>query len=262
MNGRPDPGYSGLLWAVLRREYLVFVRYPANALGELVVWVLLFGLVFLGGGAIAQRAVTDSLEGIVVGYFLWTLSTGAYTGVSNDIKAEVQWGTLERHFMSPFGFAPIALAKAVAKVTRVFLVSAVVLVAMVVATGTTLRLDLLTIVPVALLAVVSVLGLGFAAAGLTVLYKRVGNWLGLLQFVFVGLIAAPAFDLGWAKFLPLAQGSALLQRAMIRGIRIWEFPPSELAVLVGVAVAYLLAGYLVFRYASLRARRLGVLGDY
>jgi len=33
-------------------------------------------------------------------------------------------------------------------------------------------------------------------------------------------------------------------------------------LLVGVAVGYLAAGYLVFHFATLRARRLGVLGDY
>jgi ABC-2 type transport system permease protein len=164
--------------------------------------------------------------------------------------------------MTPFGFAPVAFLKGVAKVVRTFLTSAVILAAMLLLTGTTLELNVLTVVPVAVLSIASVLGLGFAAGGVTVLYKRVGNWLNLLQFGFVVLISAPAFDLGWAKFLPLAQGSALLQRAMIDGTRLWEFPAADLAVLVGVAVGYVTLGYLVFQYATRRARRLGVLGDY
>jgi ABC-2 type transport system permease protein len=99
---------------------------------------------------------------------------------------------------------------------------------------------------VASLAIVSVLGLGFAAGGLAVLYKRINTWLNLLQFGFLVLISAPAFDLGWTKFLPLAQGSAMLQRAMIDGTRLWEFSPVDLAVLVGVAVGYILLGYASF----------------
>jgi len=255
-------GFWDLTKAVLYREYLVFVRYPADAVGGVVVALFFFGLLFYGGRMLAGRAVTDSIEGIVVGYFLWTLSVGAYSGISNDIGSEVQWGTLERHVMTPFGFAPVALLKGVAKLVRTFLTSGVILLVMLVVTDTTLSLHLPTVITVSGLAVVSVLGLGFAAGGITVLYKRVGNWLNLLQFGFVLLVSAPAFDRPWLGLLPLAHGSALLQRAMVDGVRLWEFPLLDLALLVGTAAGYLGLGYLVFQLATRRARRLGVLGDY
>ncbi|AFO57464.1 MULTISPECIES: ABC transporter permease [unclassified Natrinema] len=259
----PRPaGYRHLARAVLSREYLIFVRYPANAIGGLIASVFFFGLLFYGGRAIAGQALTDSIEGIIVGYFLWSLSVGAYSSIANDIGSEVQWGTLERHVMSPFGFAPVALLKGLAKIVRSFVTSSVLLAIMVLITGRSLELNLVTIVVVATLSIVSVLGLGLAAGGVTVLYKRVGNWLNLLQFGFIVLISAPAFDLGWLRFLPLAQGSALLQRAMIDNVRLWEFPAVDLAILVGVAVGYLALGYAAFQYATRRARRLGVLGDY
>jgi len=259
----PRPAtYYHLGRAVLYREFLIFVRYPANAIGGIVVSLFFFAALFVGGRLLAGQALTDSIEGIVVGYFLWTLSVGAYSSVSNDIGSEVQWGTLERHITTPFGFAPVALLKGVAKVVRTFLTSAVILAAMLVATGTRLSLAPVTVVAVAGLSIVSVLGLGFAAGGVTVLYKRIGNWLNLLQFGFVGLISAPVFDLPWTRVLPLAHGSAMLQRAMVDGIRLWEFPLGDLALLVAVAGGYLAGGYLVFQLATRRARRLGVLGDY
>jgi ABC-2 type transport system permease protein len=261
-DGERRAGYLDLSRAVLYREYLIFVRYPANALGGIVISLFFFGLLFYGGRMVAGQALTDDIEGIIVGYFLWTLSVGAYQSVSNDVGSEVQWGTLERHIMTPFGFAPVALLKGVAKVIRTFLTSTVVLAVMLLMTGVSLRINVLTVVPIATLAIVSVLGLGFAAGGITVLYKRISNWLNLLQFGFIILISAPAFGLGWAKFLPLAMGSSLLQRAMIDGTRLWQFPLADLAVLVGTAVGYLGLGYLVFRYSTDRARKLGVLGDY
>jgi ABC-2 type transport system permease protein len=54
----------------------------------------------------------------------------------------------------------------------------------------------------------------------------------------------------------------MLQRVMVDGVRLWEFPLADLALLVAVAVGYLVGGYLVFQLATGRARRLGVLGDY
>jgi len=259
----PRPAtYYHLAKAVLYREYLIFIRYPANAIGGIVIALFFFGVLFYGGQLLAGQALTDSIEGIIVGYFLWTLSVGAYSAVSNDISSEVQWGTLERHITTPFGFAPVALLKGVAKVIRTFLTSAIVLAVMLVLTGTRLNLDPITVVVVAGLAITSVLGLGFAAGGVTVLYKQIGNWLNLLQFGFVVLVSAPVFALPWMRVLPLAHGSAMLQRAMVDGVRLWEFSITDLGLLVIVAVGYLAVGYTVFHLATRRARRLGVLGDY
>ena len=259
----PQPAtYYHLAKAVLYREYLLFVRYPANATGGIIVALFFFGVLFYGGRLVAGRALTDSIEGIIVGYFLWTLSVGAYSSVSNDLGSEVQWGTLERHITTPFGFAPVALLKGVAKVIRTFLTSAVILAVMLAVTGTQLSLQPITVVVIAGLSITSVLGLGFAAGGVTVLYKRIGNWLNLLQFGFVVLVSAPVLDAPWLRLLPLAHGSALLQRAMVDGISLWAFGVVDLGLLVAVAGGYLGGGYLVFHYATRRARRLGVLGDY
>ena len=255
-------GYYRLARAVLYREAVLFVRYPANAIGGVVIALFFFGVLFYGGRMVAGRALTDSIEGIIVGYFLWTLSAGAYSSISSDIGSEVQWGTLERHVMTPFGFAPVALLKGLAKLLRTFLTSGIILAVMLVVTGTTLELNVVTIVVVAGLSITSVLGLGFAAGGITVLYKRIGNWLNLLQFGFVILVSAPSLGIPWLRLLPLAHGSGLLQRAMLDGTRLWEFSPLDLGLLVGVAAGYLAVGYLVFQVATRRARRLGVLGDY
>lgn len=259
---RRTAGYLQLIKMVLYREYLIFVRYPANALGGIFISVFFFGVLFYGGQMLDGQALDESIEGIIVGYFLWSLSIGAYQSLSNDIQSEVQWGTLERHIMTPFGFAPVALLKGAAKVVRTFITSAVVLVIMLLMTGTTLNLNIVTTLVVATLSIISVLGLGFAVGGITVLYKRISNWLNLLQFSFIILISAPVLDQPWMRFLPLAHGSAMLQRAMTEGLQLWEFSPGELGLLVAVAIGYLVGGYVIFQIATKRARRLGVLGDY
>jgi ABC-2 type transport system permease protein len=259
---RTPAGYYRLLRAVVYRDLLVWARYPVNAVTGLVLGVFFFGLMFYGGRAVAGQALTDSIEGLIVGYFLWTLALGAYQGVNRDIQSEASWGTLERHYMTPFGFGPVVFAKGVAVVARTFLTSFVVLAAMLVMTGTALDLNLVTVVVVGTLAVASAMGLGLAMGGLSVLYKRIGNVASLLQFALIGFISAPALDVPLAGALPLARGSAMLQRAMNDGVRLWEFEPTALAVLVGTAVGYLAVGYGVFVLATRRARRLGVLGDY
>ncbi|WP_137288152.1 ABC transporter permease [Natronorubrum halophilum] len=266
MTAAPQPlrtgGYYHLLRAVIYRDLLIWIRYPVNAGLVLFMNLLFFVMLFYGGTLLAGEAIGDSIEGLIVGYFLWTLSTGAYSGITNDVRSEASWGTLERHYITPFGFGPVVLAKAVAIVFRTFLTSSAVLVVMLLLTGTRLELHLLTVVPVAMLAITSALGLGFAMGGLGVLYKRIDSVVNLLGFAFVGLISAPAFDLWWTAALPLVQGSALLQLTMTEGVRLWEFDPVAFAVLVATAVGYLGLGYAVFGLTTKRARTLGVLGDY
>lgn len=266
MTSRQKPVRTGgvyhLLKAVIYRDLLIWVRYPVNAAIGLFVSVFFFVMMFYGGKLLAPKAINNTIEGLVVGYFLWMLSFGAYSGLTNEIRAEASWGTLERHYITPFGFGPVIFAKAIAIIFRTFLTSFVILAVMLLITGTRLDLNILTVFPVALLAIASVLGLGFALGGLSVLYKQIGNIVGLLQFALIGLISAPIFDLWWMKFLPLAQGSALLQQAMTEGVPLWEFDPVALAILIGTALFYLGVGYITFNLATRRARRLGTFGDY
>jgi len=255
-------GYYHLMRAVVYRDLLIWIRYPVNAVLGLVMGVFFFALMFYGGQMIAGDALTDTIEGLIVGYYLWTLSQGAYTSAMSAVQSEASWGTLERHYITPFGFGPVMAAKAIAVVFRTFLTSSIILVLMLLMTGTGLDLNVLTVVVIAGCGIASVLGIGLAMGGLGVLYKRISNATTLLQFAFIGLISAPVFELPWAALLPLAQSSALLQRAMTDNVRLWEFEPIALVVLFGTAVVYLAVGYLGFVVTTRRARSLGVLGDY
>ncbi len=255
-------GYRRLVVAVFRKELLLLTRYPMNFAGRIVVFLMMFGIIFYGGQAVGGAAFDDSVEGIIVGYFLWMMASTMYNDLAISVRAEAEWGTLERHFITPFGFRTVLFVKAVARLGITFLLGSGLLVVMMLLSGEWLSLDVLTILPVLVFTLASITGFGFAMGGLTVLYKQIGSWVGLLQFAFVGLIAAPSLGYSWTSLLPLAQGSGLLQQTMTEGVRLWEFAPADLALLVGTGVGYLLAGALVFRLAQTRARKLGVLGHY
>lgn len=259
---RHTAGYRHLVSAVFRREVLIFLRYPANAAGLLLVNLLFFTILFVGGTMLAGQAMADSIEGIIVGYLLWMMATTSYQGVVRDVRSEASWGTLERHFITPFGFPMVMASKAVAKLVFTFIYATIILIAMLLITRTMLHIDLVTVVPIILFALGSVFGIGFAMAGITVLYKNISSWTGLVNFAIVGLVAAPVFELGWTAVLPLVQGSSMLQVAMRDGVRLWEFDPLHVLVLAVVGVGYLLIGYLVFHLCQHRARKLGTLGDY
>jgi ABC-2 type transport system permease protein len=261
-------GLPTLLGAVLYKRALLLARYPVNTLAQFVTVYMFFALIFYGGQAAASQvgggagALADTFDGLIVGWFLWTMTLQAYFRLAITVTSESQWGTLEQLYMSPYGFGTVMAASVVAHVLESFVWGAVILPLMLVTTGRTLAVDLLTVVPVTLLTLLSVVGIGFVFAGGALLYKRIQNVTQLMQFVILGLIAGPIAGFWPLRLLPIVQGSAMLQRAMRDGVRLWEFSTTDLGVLTAVGVTYALAGYLVFRWCAKIARKRGVMGHY
>ena len=261
-------GFPTLLRYVLYKRFLLLVRYPANTLAQLVSVYLFFAVIFFGGRVAAESvgagagALAATFDGLIVGWFLWTMSLTAYFSLAMNITRESQWGTLEQLYMSAYGFGAVMVANVVALLVESALWGAVILPLMLVTTGRPLTVDLLTVGPVAFFALLSVVGIGFVFGGLALVYKRIENVSQLMQFALIGLIAAPIADVPALRYLPLVQGSAMLQRAMQGGVRLWEFPAADLAILAGTGVVYGLAGFYVFSRASDYARKKGVMGHY
>ncbi|WP_336034423.1 ABC transporter permease [Halobacterium yunchengense] len=255
-------GYLRLFRASFKKMVVLLVRYPVNTLSQFGTLLLFFLVLFYGGRAVAPAAISETLSGLIVGYLLWTLCVASYGGLSWGVTREAQWGTLEQLFMSPFGFGPVMVARTLVSVLETFLWGVATLLFMMVVTGRWLAIDPVTVLPLVALALAPAVGIGFAFGGLAIRFKRIENAFQLAQFAFVGLIAAPVDQYPLMQWLPLAQGSQLLQTAMTDGVRLWEFPAGELAVLVVTAVGYLAAGYAAFHYCQRWARRDGVMGHY
>lgn len=254
---------TGLLFrAVLRKRILLLLRYPINTISELVGLYVVFALIFFGGQAVVGAALADSLSGIIVGFFLFSMSIVAYGGLAWDITHEAQWGTLEQLVMTPYGISKILGMKVVADLLVSLLYGVVMLGLMLVTTGRALTIDVLTVGSVAVLGLASVVGIGFIFGALALRFKRVENALLLGEFGFLGVIAAPAESVPVLKFLPLVQGKYLLQQAMSGGMVLWEFPTTELGILIATAVLYPGIGYVILKYVIDRSRRQGVLGHY
>ncbi|WP_247731407.1 ABC transporter permease [Halovivax limisalsi] len=276
MSGEPGgPGDGGaeprssaaslrrLTAAVFEKQVILLRRYWINTATMLVTSYVFFAIIFYGGQAVAGPAIEGSLDGLVVGFFLFTATLAAFFGTARNVQREAQWGTLEQLFMSPHGIGRVMAVKSVWNVLWSVAVAFVLLVVMLVTTGRTLTVDPLTVTVVTGLAICSVLGLGFVVAGLSLLYKRIENVQQLVQFAFIGLIAAPATDVHWAiDLLPLSAGSGLLQRSMTEGTTLLSFRVGDIFILVGTGVGYLFGGYFVFQLCVRRARRLGVMGHY
>lgn len=249
--------------AVFAKQLILLKRYWINTSMLLVTMYVFFAMIFYGGQAAAGPAIESSLDGIVVGFFLFTASLAAFFATAQDIQREAQWGTLEQLFMSPHGIGRVMAVKSVWNVAFSVGLSFVLLAVMLLTTDRSLSVDVLTVTTITVVSVASVLGIGFLFAGLSLLYKRIENVQQIMQFAFIGLIAVPATELSRAMgLLPLSQGSAMLHTSMTGDVALWEFQTADLAILTASGALYLVAGYVAFHLCVRRARRLGVMGHY
>lgn len=254
--------HVNLFYGFLDRHLTIFRRYPINLFGSTVGFLIMFFMIFYGGKSIAPSALGDTLGALIVGFFLWSMSQTTFLFLSNMINNEAQWGTLEQLYVSPFRFSTVMFAAVTTSVSVSVGLAVLNLAVVLVVTGETLVIDLVTTVPILVLTLCTAVGLSFTFGGVALIYKRIRGLLSIMQYVFVGLISFALTDALWPRLLPIGQGTAMLHRAMTEGVRLWEFSLVEYLLLVGTAIGYLGLGYLVFSYAQYRTRKNGMLDDY
>ena len=249
-----------LVAAVVRRQLLERRRYLADTDGLLVAGYVVFLLILFGAGTLAGNAgvETTTPSAIAIGYVLTTLATLAYATLAQGVSNESSTGTLEQLAMSPFGLVRVlGVQAAVSTVFQLVEMSLLLLLA-VATTGQGLLVRPLAL-PVVLLTLLGVQGIGFAMAGLALVVKRVAGFSGLLPLAFVGLAFAPLDSAPALKALPLGHGAQ-----MVRGLLVYDRTPSvgDLALLTAVSVAWLGVGVLAFRRLERVARDRALLGQY
>ncbi len=255
--------YLWSFWAILRRQAIELKRYAFNTLSSLVTIYVVFLLLFLGARFVAggEAVFGDTLEGLIVGFTMWTFALVAYSDVSWAVMREAQQGMLEQLYMSPTGFRWVAISLAVSSFVVSFAFVAPIMGLMMVTTGRYLRLDLPSLLPLLALTLAAVYGIGLAVAGLALVFKRIQAAFQILQFVFVAFLFAPAEPL-WAKALPLTWGTELIGRVVVGGTRLAEIPGVDLLLLAANGAFWLGLGILAFGLCERAARRRGLLGHY
>lgn len=247
-----------------RKQLIEFRRYIFETLSGVFTLFGFFVLLFLGARAVGGRApgFGETLEGLVVAYAVWTIAIFAYFSLVQSLVQEAQQGTLEQLAMSPVGLIRVLLGQVAAGLSFQLVMMAVLLVLMMSVTGKWLHIDVVSILPLLLVTLVGLVGLGFAMGGLAVVFKRVQGALQIVQVLLLTLVAVPAESVPVIKYLPLAWGTSLLRRVMVDEASIFSIPAGDLLFLVANSAAWFAAGVVVFKAFEGLARDRDLLGHY
>ena len=241
----------------MRLRWVRARRYLFETLLGIALMVFFFGgLLWAVSSISGQRLDSGALDGLLMGFVLWSFATTAYGCASGEIGEEMRQRTLEAVCVAPLGLGSLLLLRTLLRMAG-GLVSLLLLVALLhwMSDGRLKLHSLQALAPV-LLAAPSLIGLGFASAGLLLVVKRAEMVPGLLALALMGLVALPAYPLNGLALLPYALGAAAA-KASASGVLL---APGTLGWIALNSSLYLLLGGLLFALGMRQARRLGVLG--
>ncbi|NJL97545.1 MAG: ABC transporter permease [Synechococcaceae cyanobacterium SM2_3_2] len=254
-----------LFWAELERKWIEFIRYPVEALGAIFVTTSFFYALFLGAQYMAgpTSQFGERQDAVVIGYVLWTLVIFIVNDVGINLQVEAQTGTLEQVLLSPYSAPRIFVARALASLTLRLTLISTILGVILLLTGSRLSFPPTLVLPL-LSVILGAYGISFLAGSLALLFKRIQQLLGIMQFGLLFLLAVPAEE--WqggmavvGQLLPMVGGAGLLRDLMARG--------QGLAVLpwlgsLAVGAGYFALGLLAFKWAVDQAKSKGNLSSY
>jgi ABC-2 type transport system permease protein len=253
-----------LYGASLRWRVIELRRYAFDMLsGVISIYgffvVIFFGAKIFGGD---RPGFGETLEGVVVSYAVWALTVLALGSLTFELTQEAQQGTLEQLGMSPFGLVHVLVARIFTSLVVYFFIWTAMFVLMMATSGRWLNIDVVSVLPLLIVTLLGVIGMGFVLGGLAIVFKRVQNALNVYQILIIGLVVVPPDEVAVVKYFPLAWGTHLLRRVMVDGVSIVGLGAGDLAFLAANSLFYFFGGLGVFKLFERTARARGLLGHY
>jgi ABC-2 type transport system permease protein len=249
--------------ANVRKVLIELRRYLPNTISLVVTFYAIFLAMFLGITVIGDPAMAEAnLRFAIVGNAFWFLLLLGINSMGFEITTEATRGTLEQVAMSPVGMATILCARMVGTFGVYLLITAAMLVLTMATAGQWLAFDIPLLLAILLPTFVGVMGIGYAVAGLAIVFKQVGSILQVSQFVFLGMAFVPLSVAPYLELAPIVKGIDMVRASMIGGAGFVDFGIRDWGSLAASGLVYLALGLVAFRAAERRAVTRGLLGQY
>jgi ABC-2 type transport system permease protein len=277
------PGFFSDLqafWAVVRREWTIFVRYPSWVIA-LFIWPVIFPMGYIltaralsgtNGIGLATFQRTTGLDEyvgyIAVGTMIWMWQNIVLWQVGGSLRNEQMRGTLESNWLSPTWRFSYLLGASAPQLVSMLMLMGVAALEYVFLFHVQFEGSLWLTLLVILFAVPSVYGLGFAFASLVITLKETNAFVFLVRgivMVFCGITYPIAILPEWmqtvSRWLP--------QTYIIHGVRTAALSTEgfsavayDLQMLAIFGVFWVITGYSLFNRMERRARKTGAIGQY
>ena len=277
------PGFAAdaqAFWAVVRREWVIFVRYPSWIIA-LFIWPIIFPMGYIltaralsgvDGSGLAtfqnRTGLNEYVGYIAVGTMIWMWQNIVLWAVGYSLRNEQMRGTLESNWLSPTWRFSYLLGSSVPQMVSMLMLMLISGLEYVFLFGVHFSGSLLLTLLVILAAIPSVYGIGFAFASVVITLKEANAFVFLVRgivMIFCGITYPLAMLPGWmqsvAQWLPQTYVIHAMRTAALstEGFSAIAF---DLKMLLIFGAVWLAIGYFLFNIMERRARQTGAIGQY
>ena len=276
LGGTPWRMYWTAVRAVLIRDFRVYLRYPGNAFFSIIepfAWMLpvvymarAFSVDGRALGFQGYTGTTDFVSFYVVGGIISFYVSSVMWGIGFSLRNDMVNGVLETNWLTPVPPVVLLFGRSLwSLIQTTFRGIIAILIA-----GFAFRLSLHGGLWPALVALAPVLiglyGLGFALAAAVLLTNDANNIIDMSNFL-VGVLSGQQFPvqvlprllLSVSLILPITYGMDLV-RGHLLGTTMLLPAGTEMNILLGVMVVFVLVGYVIFRMVERSVKSTGNLG--
>jgi ABC-2 type transport system permease protein len=249
--------------ANLRREFIYMRRYLPNTISELIMFYIVFLGFFFGISLVGDPTQLDyNIQLVTLNYVFWFLVLTVTQGLGWEISNEAGQGTLEQLSMTPHKLWVIMLARMTSTIIINMGTISILLLAAMLTSNQWLNIDLISIIPLLLVTLIGVFGLGYILAGITIVLKQVDYILQLFQFVIMAMTFVPLTVLPILKYAPFIFGLQLIRDIAIKNLSIFDLSFSDILFLIVNSGVYFIIGITIFKKCEKLAKLKGLFGHY
>lgn len=252
-----------LLKANFRKQFIELKRYYPNTIAMIISLYFLFLAVFLGLKFVGNpTAFDENVQYTIVSMAFWFIAMSAFGNPSGTIAQEATRGTLEQLYMNPYRPWKIIFSRILALLTFELMSVIVLLIIIQASVNQWLNFNPLTTIPIALITIVSLIGIGFMMAGIAIVFKQIQNVLQIMQFILMGLVFFPLSLVPILEIAPFVKGVNMLRDVMIQDLSLTDFGYLDYASLAGNSLFYLCLGLFIYLRCEKIAKEKGLLSQY
>lgn len=274
------PSIVKALICILKRQFLIFVRYPTWFI-SMIIWPVLFplGYIFIAkalagtdGSSLASFAelsgTRDYSSYMIIGTTMWMWVNIMLWSFGTSLRTEQVRGTLESNWLCPLPKITLLLGYSVFQLftSMFFMIIGVIEFKIVYNfkfTGSPLLALLIVIISIP-----SIYGIGFIFASLVMWAKETNAMVFLVRgimSVFCGITYPLAVLPDWmsniSKFIPLTYSIRSLRMVITSGAD-FNSIKSDILILILFGVILTLIGILSFMYTQTKVKETGSLGEH
>ncbi|MBN1646473.1 MAG: hypothetical protein JW874_00450 [Spirochaetales bacterium] len=249
---------------VIRAEFLKYTvelrRYWFETVSVFAIYIIVFTALFAGVKVFSgSEPNTDTLDSLIIGYLTWVLSMRAFQSIALSISEEMQRGTLEQLYLSPYSVRFIMLLRAFYDFLFTLVSCVLVLLILMTITGRWLNFNPGQVILIVCISIPSIWGFGLILGSLVLVFKKIVSFSVIISFALISVSVINAPPLSTMSFLPFITGTTLIRRLVVfhgSADFFWYI------FIFAISIVYLLLGLVLFINIEKVARKKNLLGVY